>query len=66
MSYFNYHKTAKSLIKNGKLLSCYFTKNHNGISPALVLIFDDTKHKVMPIRKHKWEEYFSLIMIFYN
>ena len=65
MSYFNYHNTARKLIQNGKLISCYFTKNHNKISPALVLIFDDEKHKIMPIRKHRWEQYFRLIFEYF-
>ena len=61
MSYFNYHAKAKNLIKNGKLIQYYFTKKHNNISPALVLIFNDIRHPVMPIRKGRWAEYFALI-----
>ena len=63
MSYFNYHATAKRLIKEGKLKSYCFTDRYNNISPALVLIFNDAKHPVMPIREHKWEEYISLLRI---
>ena len=61
MSYFNYHATAKRLIKERKLKGHYFTQNHNGICPALVLIFDDISHTVMPIRKNRWEEYLPLL-----
>ncbi len=61
MSYFNYHATAKNLIKEGKLIDFYFTKKHNQISPALVLVFNDIVHPVMPIRKERWEEYLNLI-----
>lgn len=61
MSYFNYHATAKRLIAEGKLKRYYIAKNHNGISPALVLIFDDTRHPVMPIRAHRFEEYFAIL-----
>ncbi|MBR1983301.1 MAG: thermostable hemolysin delta-VPH [Clostridia bacterium] len=61
MAYFNYHQTAKNLIKNGKLLSYYFTENHNGIKPALVLVFDDMKHHIMPIRQSRFNEYVELI-----
>lgn len=61
MSYFNYHSTAKSLIKQGKLQGYYFTENYNNIRPALVLLFNDQKHPAMPIRQHKWYEYFPLI-----
>lgn len=34
-------------------------ENYNGISPALVLYFDNAPP--MPVREHKWEEYFKLI-----
>ncbi|MBQ3218995.1 MAG: thermostable hemolysin delta-VPH [Clostridia bacterium] len=61
MGYFNYHATAKKLIKDGKLIKYYVTKRHNDISPALVLIFNDSRHPIMPIRKHRWSEYFELI-----
>ena len=59
--YFNYHAQAKRLINEGKLINYYFTKNHNGIRPALVLEFNDIKHPVMPIRKEHWQEYLELI-----
>jgi len=61
MAYFNYHATAKRLISAGKLKNFYITENHNGICPALVLIFNDIRHPVMPIRKERWAEYFALI-----
>lgn len=61
MSYFNYHATAKRLIAEGKLKRYYFSNDHHGISPALVLIFDDAKHPVMPIRAHRFEEYLSIL-----
>ena len=44
-------------------MNFYFTKNHNGIRPALVLVFNDLKHPVMPIRKERWQEYFDLLAI---
>ena len=61
MSYFNYHATAKKLIRDGKLKAFLFTERYNNITPALVLLFDDIKHPVMPIRKHHWVEYIPLI-----
>ena len=61
MRYFNYHATAKNLIKNGNLTGFCFTENYNGIKPALVLFFDSDKHPIMPIRIEKWEEYLNLI-----
>ncbi len=61
MPYFNYHATAKALIAGGKLVNFYFAERHGKISPALVLVFDDAKHPVMPIREQKWEEYLPLV-----
>ena len=61
MSYFNYHATAKRLIAEGKLIGYYFTERHNAISPALVLLFDDYRHPIMPIRENRWAEYLLLL-----
>lgn len=61
MSYFSYHATAKKLIREGKLSHFYFTADHKGICPALVLVFRDQNHPVMPIRHHRWEEYLPLL-----
>ena len=61
MAYFNYHATAKKLIEQGKLKDYYFTDKYKNISPALVLIFDDATHPIMPIRIEKWKEYLLLI-----
>ncbi len=61
MSYFNYHATAKKLIKEGKLIDYYFTERYNQISPALVLVFNDVKHPIMPIRIYRWKEYMPLL-----
>lgn len=63
MPYYNYHATAKKLIKEGKLKAYCFTERYNNISPALVLVFDDLKHPIMPIRKHKWNDYIPLIKL---
>ena len=59
--YFNYHATAKRLIQEGKLKGFYIADKHNAISPALVLLFDDSIHPVIPIRQNRWDEYFALI-----
>ena len=61
LAYFNYHATAKRLIQQGKLKDFYFTADYRGISPALVLIFDDFTHPVMPVRQHRWNEYLPLL-----
>lgn len=57
MSYFNYHATAMRLLREGRLTGWYFTDDHRGIRPALVLVFDDPLHPVMPIREHRWDDY---------
>ena len=61
MSYFNYHAMTKNLIQSNKLIDYYFTNKHNHISPALVLIFNDPKHHIVPIRENRWDEYIKLI-----
>ena len=60
MSYFNYHCVAKKLIREGKLKRWYISEKYNGISPALVLEFDDVRHPVMPVRQQRWREYFEI------
>lgn len=62
MGYFSYHNTAKRLIKERKLIGYYYAERHNAISPALVLVFNDQKHPVMPIRKERWVEYLNLLL----
>lgn len=59
--YYSYHATAKHLIRSGKLTGWYLTKRHNHISPALVLLFDDPNHPIMPIREHRFGEYFEML-----
>lgn len=61
MGYFNYHATAKRLIKDGKLKEYRFLPEYNGIKDVLLLIFDDSRHPVMPIRKPRQSEYLCLI-----
>jgi len=61
MSYYNYHGTAKKLIADQKLECYYYTEKHNKISPALVLVFSDSSHPIMPIREYRWQEYIPLL-----
>ncbi len=61
MSYYNYHATAKRLIREGKLIRWYIADCYRSIAPALVLVFDDDLHPVMPIREYRWEEYLPLL-----
>lgn len=53
--YYNYHAKAKQLIADGHLVKMEIVDDWNGISPALVLWFDN--HRPMPIREYKWDEY---------
>ena len=61
MSYFNYHAIAKKLITDGKLLEYFYIDNYKSLSPALILVFNDLKHPIMPIRENKWDEYKSIL-----
>lgn len=61
MSYYNYHATAKRLIREGRLKKWFIADCYNNISPALVLVFDDIRHPIMPIRQYRWEEYLPLL-----
>lgn len=61
MSYFNYHAKVKKLIRDKKLKNYYLVEEYHGIRPALILEFNDEKYKILPIRFHRWEEYFDLI-----
>lgn len=59
--YFNYHAKAKKLIKEGHLIKAEYADSWQGISPALVLYFDN--HKPMPIREYRWHEYASYLYL---
>lgn len=59
MAYFNYHAKVKNLIKNGHCTKAVFKHEYNGISPALVLFFDNCKP--MPIRFYRFEEYSKIL-----
>jgi hypothetical protein len=59
--YFHYHAIAKRLIREGKLIAYYFTERYRSVCPALVLLFDDERHPVMPIRDYRWDEYLPLL-----
>ncbi len=61
MSYFNYHGTIKKLIADGKLIGYKFVGEYHGISPALLLFFDDAKHPIIPVREHRFQEYLRII-----
>ncbi len=61
MPYFSYHGTAKRLLRDGKLTAWYVAEQHNRIRPALVLLFDDATHPVMPVREYRWADYLPLL-----
>ena len=57
--YYNYHGTAKKLIRAGKLVAFERFEKWGGIAPAFVLFFTD--HRPMPIREERVAEYVALI-----
>lgn len=59
MTYFNYHAKVKKLIAEGHLIDYRVVDNWNGITPALVLYFDN--NRPMPIREHRFKEYFEIL-----
>ena len=59
MGYFNYHAKLKNLIKSGHCTHAIFKQNYNGISPALVLYFDN--NRPMPVRIFRFEEYIKIL-----
>lgn len=59
MSYFNYHSKIKKLISEGHLIEYKVIDNWNGISPALVFYFDNSRP--MPVREYRFKEYFELL-----
>lgn len=59
MAYYNYHAKAQNLIKDGHCVKAEMVDKYNGISPALVLYFDN--HIPMPIREHMFFAYFALL-----
>ncbi len=61
MGYFNYHAKVKRLIKEGRLIGYKIVDKYHDISPALVLYFEN--EKPMPIREHRFNEYFELLGI---
>ena len=63
MRYFNYHATAKRYIREGKLIEYRFLDEYHGIKDVLLLVFNDSVHPVMPIRRHRQKEYFPLLDI---
>ena len=59
MPYFNYHAKVKKLIVEKHCIGACLMENYHNISPALVLYFDN--HPPMPIREHRFTEYFELL-----
>ena len=61
MIYFNYHACVKKLLSQNKLYGWYFADEYNGIRPALILLFHDIAHPIMPVRAHRWKDYLDLL-----
>ncbi|MDE7440473.1 MAG: thermostable hemolysin delta-VPH [Clostridia bacterium] len=59
MAYFNYHAKAQNQIKGGHCVKAEVVQKYNNISPALILYFDN--NMPMPIRLHRFNEYFELL-----
>ncbi|MBT3933365.1 MAG: hypothetical protein HOD63_01580 [Bacteroidetes bacterium] len=55
-----YHNKIKQRIKNNELNGYEYVNEYNSISPCLLLYFS-TEPKVRPIRKHRFEEYETLL-----
>ncbi len=62
--YYNYHAVAQKLIRSKELIAFKLTKRYNKVAPALVLYFKN--HIPMPIKEHKWQEYFDLLNNVYS
>lgn len=61
MSYFNYHAAILRLLQQQKLIGYYYTDHYPRIGQALVLLFDDGTHPVMPVRPHRFDFYQPLL-----
>lgn len=59
MAYFNYHAKAQGLINTGHCVGAELVEKYKDIGTALILYFDD--HIPMPIRPHRFKEYFVLL-----
>ncbi|HPO53371.1 MAG: thermostable hemolysin delta-VPH [Clostridiales bacterium] len=57
--YFNYHAKAVNLIMTGHLVRYEFVEEYRGISPCLLLYFDN--NIPMPIRPHRFDYYYGVI-----
>lgn len=59
MAYFNYHAKVKKLISQGELVYYEIVENYHNISPCMILYFKN--NPPMPIREHRFQEYFDII-----
>lgn len=57
MGYYNYHGMIKRRLRSGESCSVEINNVYNGISPAMIIIFND---RVYPIREYRFEEYFAI------
>lgn len=57
---FDYYSKTKKLIKEGHLVYFETVSKYNGISPALILYFDN--HHTVAIAKEKWSEFSDEIL----
>ena len=57
--YYNYHGILQKKIRSGELKSYRIVDNYHGISPALLLIFQDGT--IRPVREYCFHFYLELI-----
>lgn len=60
MGYYSYHSRNKQRIRNGELVTYYYTDSYPRIGEALVLIFNTEPFR-RPIRPNRWAEYINLL-----
>lgn len=58
--YFNYHAKVQNLIKENHAICYEYLNSYNGISPCMLIYFDNGKK--YPIRSHKFAEYEFLLV----
>lgn len=57
MGYYNYHAMLKRRLRSGESFSVEINETYKGITPAMIIIFND---RVYPIREYRFEEYFAV------
>ena len=61
MGYYSYHNKIISKIKKGELIKFEFVDEYHGITPCLLLYFNDGK--IFPVRDYMFDDYIKLLNI---